>query len=251
MLAWVAHFQKFLIPSHILRNIWVNTNSIFLETIVAQHWDILAKKLPFDGNNPLDWQGFKEALIRSYRVLIQRWLHATSSTFFLIMGLWKSMPLNFSICGPALLSFLSPLVIRWKGFLWGSKKVLEQSSRGSVRRWWSLGGPQVSHSLCSHHWRHLCSSTKGRKGTKPEFGVMQPKGHVSFGHMCGKETCRSHSRHSNFYKKEESPNEQSTKSIDKKDRGCFTCHQEGHIVHNCSQNKDSETKNSYKAKKLW
>lgn len=79
---------------------------------------------------------------------------------------------------------------------------------------------------------------------------MQPKGHVSFGPMCGKETCRSHLRHSNFHKKEETPKEQSTKNTDKKDGGRFTFHQEGHIVHNYPQNKDAATKNSYKAKKL-
>ena len=40
------------------------------------------------------------------------------------------MPMSFNICAPTILRFLSSLVIRWNGFLWGLKKILKTKS------WW-------------------------------------------------------------------------------------------------------------------
>ena len=60
ILAWVAHIQNFIIASRILQDNWVNTTSTYLVTNVAQHWDILAKKLQYGGNDPWDWQHFKK-----------------------------------------------------------------------------------------------------------------------------------------------------------------------------------------------
>lgn len=81
-----------------------------------------------------------------------KWLHVTSYAFFLKVGRWNNMPMSFNIFALVLLSIpVSSLVIRWKGFLWSWKEMLETKS------WWIqkesvvLGGHQVSHSLCNHH----------------------------------------------------------------------------------------------------
>ena len=84
---------------------------------MAQYWDILAKELQVDGNDLLDWQHFKETLIRSYETFNPKMVACNKLYLFLKKGMWKSTPMSFNICAPTLLSFLSPLhvVIRWKG----------------------------------------------------------------------------------------------------------------------------------------
>ena len=66
ILAWVAHIQKFLIASHILRDNRVNTTSTYVVTNVAQYWDIMGEELQSSVYDPLDWQHFIKALIHSY-----------------------------------------------------------------------------------------------------------------------------------------------------------------------------------------
>lgn len=98
----------------------------------------------------------KDLLSILMEVLIQRWLHATSSDFFLRERMWKCTPTIFSICAPTLLSFLPPL------FLQVSKKMLESKSWSFRKEMMSLGGHQAHCLLCSHHWCHLCSSCRRR-----------------------------------------------------------------------------------------
>ena len=45
---------------------WMVIASTYLETNVAQHWDVLAMELCTDENNPLLWENFQEALISAY-----------------------------------------------------------------------------------------------------------------------------------------------------------------------------------------
>ena len=71
----------------------------------------------------------KKLLYVLTEVLIQRQLYVSSSTFFFRNCMWKNTPMIFNIYDHALQSFLSPLVIRWKGFLRGSKKMLGSKSR--------------------------------------------------------------------------------------------------------------------------
>jgi hypothetical protein len=44
-------------------------------------------------------------------------------------------------------------------------------------------------------------AAKGREDIKSQYDVMQQKGHVSHGHVRGKETRQLHFHRSNFYKK--------------------------------------------------
>jgi hypothetical protein len=89
-----------------------------LEINVAQHWDILAKDLQLDKIDLLDLKLFNGALNHYYRNVHPKMVARNKLRLFLIEGMWKIMPMNFNICAPAKLRFLSSLLM----ILWGLKE---------------------------------------------------------------------------------------------------------------------------------
>jgi hypothetical protein len=65
ILAWLNQMKKFLtrlIPA--LK--WVTIASTYLETNMAQHWDILALELESENKDPQLWDNFYDALLTAY-----------------------------------------------------------------------------------------------------------------------------------------------------------------------------------------
>ena len=66
ILAWLAQMQKHLIACQMPSVEWVVIASTYLETNVAQHWDVLAMELQTYKENPLLWDNFQDAFITAY-----------------------------------------------------------------------------------------------------------------------------------------------------------------------------------------
>ena len=47
--------------------LWLDLAKTYFETRVAQHWQIVAKKLKLEGKDAKDWMYFKETLIKAYK----------------------------------------------------------------------------------------------------------------------------------------------------------------------------------------
>ena len=63
ILAWLAQMHKYLTTRQVPSVEWVVIASTYLETNVAQHWDVLAMELRTDKKDPLLWDNFQDALI--------------------------------------------------------------------------------------------------------------------------------------------------------------------------------------------
>jgi hypothetical protein len=66
ILAWLAQMHKYLTARQVPSAEWVVIASTYLETNVAQHWDVLAMELRTDKKDPLLWDNFQDALITAY-----------------------------------------------------------------------------------------------------------------------------------------------------------------------------------------
>ena len=66
ILAWLNQMKKFLTARQILLLEWVTTAYTYLETNVAQHWDILALELTSENKDPQLWDNFYDALLTAY-----------------------------------------------------------------------------------------------------------------------------------------------------------------------------------------
>ena len=57
-MAWLAQMHKYLTSRQVSSVEWVVIASTYLETNVAQHWDVLAMELQTDKKDPLLWDNF-------------------------------------------------------------------------------------------------------------------------------------------------------------------------------------------------
>ena len=58
--------QKYLTACQVPSVEWVVIASTYLETNIAQHWDVLAMELRTDKKDPLLWDNFQDAFISAY-----------------------------------------------------------------------------------------------------------------------------------------------------------------------------------------
>lgn len=73
--------HKYLIARKVPKMEWVVIASTYLETNVAQHWDMLAIELRTDEKDPLLWEKIRRRLSVLMKVLTKKWLLGTSSVF--------------------------------------------------------------------------------------------------------------------------------------------------------------------------
>jgi hypothetical protein len=66
ILAWLNQMKKFLTARQIPALEWVTIASTYLETNVAQHWDILALELESENKDPQLWDNFYYAILTAY-----------------------------------------------------------------------------------------------------------------------------------------------------------------------------------------
>jgi hypothetical protein len=64
--AWLDAMESYLQAGNTAPKLWVDLAKTYLETKVAQHWQIIAKNLQLEGKDAKDWVLFKEALIKAY-----------------------------------------------------------------------------------------------------------------------------------------------------------------------------------------
>ena len=168
-----------------------------------------------------NWKRFMKVFFQNVGIVSSKMVANNELRLLPQKGYVQSTLTSLNICVAALLSFMSPLVIRWKGFLRGWKGMLE------TKIWWIKNELVVLEGAikCLIHYAINIDTAyvqvaKRREDTKPWSNVMQPNGPISYGHVLGKETCRSHSCCSNFYN-EVIPKEPSTKNTNKKDECYF------------------------------
>ena len=65
--SWLDAMESYFIADNILSCFRVNLAKTYLEAIIAQHWQIIAKTLELEGKDTKVWMFFKEALIKAYR----------------------------------------------------------------------------------------------------------------------------------------------------------------------------------------
>ena len=66
ILVWLNQMKKFLAARQILALEWVTIASTYLETNVAQQWDILALVLESENKDPQLWDNFYDAFLIAY-----------------------------------------------------------------------------------------------------------------------------------------------------------------------------------------
>jgi hypothetical protein len=64
--AWLYAMESYLQVVDIACTLWIDLAKTYLETRIAQHWQIGARNLLLEDKDAKDWMNFKEALVKAY-----------------------------------------------------------------------------------------------------------------------------------------------------------------------------------------
>ena len=171
----------------------------------------------------IHWIGLEKLLFILTRVLIQRWFHITSFAFLSHKGYLEEYANGFQHLCPCIIKLHISISDKVEWFLAWLKEDVWNKVLVDLK---GDGGPWEDIKHLIHYAITIdttyAQATKGRKDTKPQSNVLQPKGHIGHSHATPTFTRRHKLQRS-------SP----PQNIDMKDGHCFICHHEGHMACNC------------------